>query len=104
MKVAELLAAIEALDLRRSALALEQEEAGQRAKTDPTVRQLRQRHSAVGPAGSQEVEAVGPLYAKAGMAFVSGSATLPALATSGANKGGEAMECALEMAALMARL
>jgi 6,7-dimethyl-8-ribityllumazine synthase len=25
-------------------------------------------------------------------------------ATSGANKGGEAMECALEMAALMARL
>ena len=42
--------------------------------------------AAVGPAGSQEVEAVGPLYAKAGMAFVSGSATLPALATSGANK------------------
>jgi branched-chain amino acid transport system substrate-binding protein len=41
--------------------------------------------AAVGPAGSQEVEAVGPLYAKAGMAFISGSATLPALATSGAN-------------------
>ncbi len=39
----------------------------------------------VGPAGSQEVEAVGPLFGKAGMAFVSGSATLPALATSGAN-------------------
>ncbi len=39
----------------------------------------------VGPAGSQEVEAVGPLFAKAGMAFVSGSATLPALATSGKN-------------------
>jgi branched-chain amino acid transport system substrate-binding protein len=42
--------------------------------------------AAVGPAGSQEVEAVGPLFAKAGMAFISGSATLPALATSGANK------------------
>jgi branched-chain amino acid transport system substrate-binding protein len=42
--------------------------------------------AAIGPAGSQEVEAVGPLYAKAGMAFISGSATLPALATSGANK------------------
>ena len=33
--------------------------------------------AAVGPAGSQEVEAVGPLFGKAGMAFVSGSATLP---------------------------
>ena len=39
----------------------------------------------VGPAGSQEVEAVGPLFGKAGIAFVSGSATLPALATSGKN-------------------
>ncbi|HEX4033232.1 MAG TPA: branched-chain amino acid ABC transporter substrate-binding protein [Solirubrobacteraceae bacterium] len=39
--------------------------------------------AAVGPAGSQEVEAVGPLFSKAGLAFVSGSATLPALATSG---------------------
>ncbi len=39
----------------------------------------------VGPAGSQEVEAVGPLFAKAGLAFISGSATLPALTTSGAN-------------------
>jgi branched-chain amino acid transport system substrate-binding protein len=29
----------------------------------------------VGPAGSQEVEAVGPLFARAGMAFMSGSAT-----------------------------
>jgi branched-chain amino acid transport system substrate-binding protein len=38
----------------------------------------------VGPAGSQEVEAVGPLFARAGLAFISGSATLPALA-SGAN-------------------
>jgi branched-chain amino acid transport system substrate-binding protein len=42
--------------------------------------------ASVGPAGSQEVEAVGPLFASAGMAFISGSATLPALATSGANK------------------
>jgi branched-chain amino acid transport system substrate-binding protein len=41
--------------------------------------------AAIGPAGSQEVEAVGPLYGKAGMAFVSGSATLPALASSGKN-------------------
>ncbi len=40
---------------------------------------------AIGPAGSQEVNAVGPLYAKAGMAFISGSATLPALTTSGKN-------------------
>ena len=38
----------------------------------------------VGPAGSQEVEAVGPLFARAGLAFISGSATLPALA-GGAN-------------------
>jgi len=41
--------------------------------------------AAVGPAGSQEVEAVGPLFGKAGMAFISGSATLPALASSGKN-------------------
>ena len=39
----------------------------------------------VGPAGSQEVEATGPLFGKAGMAFVSGSATLPALTKSGKN-------------------
>jgi branched-chain amino acid transport system substrate-binding protein len=31
--------------------------------------------ASVGPAGSQEVEAVGPLFARAGMAFISGSAT-----------------------------
>ena len=39
----------------------------------------------VGPPGSQEVEAVGPLLARAGLAAVSGSATLPALTSSGAN-------------------
>lgn len=39
----------------------------------------------VGPAGSQVVEAVGPDFGKAGIAFVSGSATLPALTTSGKN-------------------
>jgi branched-chain amino acid transport system substrate-binding protein len=39
----------------------------------------------VGPAGSQEVEAVGPIFGKAGLAFVSGSATLPALAADGKN-------------------
>jgi branched-chain amino acid transport system substrate-binding protein len=41
--------------------------------------------AAVGPAGSQEVEAVGPLFGRAGMAFISGSATLPALTTDGHN-------------------
>jgi branched-chain amino acid transport system substrate-binding protein len=39
----------------------------------------------VGPAGSQEVEAVGPIFGKAGIAFVSGSATLPTLTTDGKN-------------------
>jgi branched-chain amino acid transport system substrate-binding protein len=39
----------------------------------------------VGPAGSQEVEAVGPLFGRAGIAFISGSATLPALTTDGKN-------------------
>lgn len=36
----------------------------------------------IGPSGSQEVEAVGPQLAKAGLAAVTGSATLPALANS----------------------
>ena len=35
----------------------------------------------VGPTGSQQVEAVGPLLARAGMAFISGSATAAALTT-----------------------
>jgi len=35
----------------------------------------------VGPAGSQEVEAVGPLFGRAGMAFISGSATAAVLTT-----------------------
>jgi branched-chain amino acid transport system substrate-binding protein len=39
----------------------------------------------IGPAGSQEVEAVGPLFGKAGIAFISGSATGVALAASGKN-------------------
>ena len=39
----------------------------------------------IGPAGSQEVEAVGPLFGRAGMAFITGSATLPALTTDGKN-------------------
>jgi len=39
----------------------------------------------VGPAGSQEVQAVGPLFGRAGMAFISGSATNPTLTTSGKN-------------------
>ena len=33
----------------------------------------------VGPAGSQEVKAIGPLMARAGLAFISGSATNPTL-------------------------
>jgi branched-chain amino acid transport system substrate-binding protein len=41
--------------------------------------------ASLGPAGSQEVNAVGPLFGRAGMAFISGSATLPALTLSGAN-------------------
>jgi branched-chain amino acid transport system substrate-binding protein len=41
--------------------------------------------ASIGPAGSQEVEAVGPLFGRAGMAFISGSATLPALTTDGKN-------------------
>jgi branched-chain amino acid transport system substrate-binding protein len=39
----------------------------------------------VGPAGSQEVQAVGPLMARAGLAFISGSATNPTLTSSGKN-------------------
>jgi len=39
----------------------------------------------VGPSGSQEVNAVGPLLNTAGLAAVTGSATLPALTLSGAN-------------------
>jgi branched-chain amino acid transport system substrate-binding protein len=35
----------------------------------------------VGPAGSQEVEAIGPLMARAGLAFISGSATNATLTT-----------------------
>ena len=35
----------------------------------------------VGPAGSQEVQAVGPLFARSGIAFISGSATAAALTT-----------------------
>jgi branched-chain amino acid transport system substrate-binding protein len=38
----------------------------------------------VGPAGSQEVEAVGPIFGRAGVAFISGSATNSTL-TSGKN-------------------
>ena len=34
-----------------------------------------------GPAGSQEVEAVGPLMARAGLPFITGSATAAALTT-----------------------
>ncbi len=35
----------------------------------------------VGPAGSQEVKAVGPAMGRAGLAFISGSATNPTLTT-----------------------
>ena len=36
----------------------------------------------IGPAGSQEVEAVGPLMGRAGLVFISGSATNPTLTDS----------------------
>jgi branched-chain amino acid transport system substrate-binding protein len=39
----------------------------------------------VGPAGSQEVQAVGPLMGRAGLAFITGSATNPTLTDSGKN-------------------
>jgi branched-chain amino acid transport system substrate-binding protein len=39
----------------------------------------------IGPAGSQEVEATGPLFGRAGIAMVSPSATLPALANHSKN-------------------
>jgi branched-chain amino acid transport system substrate-binding protein len=39
----------------------------------------------VGPAGSQEVAAVGPLFTRAGLGFITGSATNPTLTTSGKN-------------------
>ncbi|MFZ1994441.1 MAG: branched-chain amino acid ABC transporter substrate-binding protein [Solirubrobacteraceae bacterium] len=39
----------------------------------------------IGPAGSQEVEAVGPLFGRAGLAFITGSATNSALTLSGKN-------------------
>jgi branched-chain amino acid transport system substrate-binding protein len=39
----------------------------------------------VGPAGSQEVQTAGPLFGRAGIAFVSGSATRTTLTTSGAD-------------------
>jgi branched-chain amino acid transport system substrate-binding protein len=39
----------------------------------------------IGPAGSQEVEAVGPLFGRGGLAFITGSATNSALTTSGKN-------------------
>ncbi len=39
----------------------------------------------VGPAGSQEVQAVGPLFGRVKMGFITGSATNPDLTTSGKN-------------------
>ena len=58
MKVAEALAAIETFDLRHQALLGEQEEAAQRTKTDPTVRQLRQRRAALDTQVQQQVSAL----------------------------------------------
>ncbi|HVC22855.1 MAG TPA: C4-type zinc ribbon domain-containing protein [Candidatus Dormibacteraeota bacterium] len=58
MKVAEVLAAIEALERRREALLVEQEDAAQRAKTDPTVRQLRQRRAGLETDGLHQTSAL----------------------------------------------
>lgn len=58
MKVAETLAAIEGLDLRQQALSGQQAQAAARAKTDPTVRQLRQLRAALEATGQQQASAL----------------------------------------------
>lgn len=58
MKLVETLAAIEALDLRHSELLNQQEQAALRAKTDPTVRQLRQRRAGLETRSQQQASAL----------------------------------------------
>lgn len=54
MKLVETLAAIEALDLRHAELLNQQEQAAVRAKTDPAVRQLRQRRAGLETLSQQQ--------------------------------------------------
>ncbi|MFZ0995113.1 MAG: C4-type zinc ribbon domain-containing protein [Candidatus Dormiibacterota bacterium] len=54
MKLVEALAALEALDLRHAELLGQQEQAAVRAKTDPTVRQLRQRRAGLEALSQQQ--------------------------------------------------
>jgi predicted nucleic acid-binding Zn-ribbon protein len=54
VKLVEALAALEALDLRHAELLGQQEQAAVRAKTDPTVRQLRQRRAGLEALSQQQ--------------------------------------------------
>lgn len=58
MKLVETLAAIEALDLRHAELLSQQEQAALRAKTDPTVRQLRQRRAELDALSQKQASAL----------------------------------------------
>jgi len=58
VKLVETLAAIEALDLRRVELLSQQEQAAVRAKTDPAVRQLRQRRAGLETATQQQASSL----------------------------------------------
>jgi predicted nucleic acid-binding Zn-ribbon protein len=58
VKLVETLAAIEALDQRHAELLSQQEQAALRAKTDPTVRQLRQRRAGLETLSQQQASAL----------------------------------------------
>src|SRR5580658_5785700 len=58
VKLVETLAAIETLDLRHAELLSQQEQAAVRAKTDPTVRQLRQRRAGLETLSQQQASAL----------------------------------------------
>jgi predicted nucleic acid-binding Zn-ribbon protein len=61
VKLVETLAAIEALDLRHAELLSQQEQAAVRAKTDPTVRQMRQRRAGLEGLSQQQASSLGQL-------------------------------------------
>jgi predicted nucleic acid-binding Zn-ribbon protein len=58
VKLVETLAAIETLDLRHAELLSQQEQAAVRAKTDPTVRQLRQRRAGLETVSQQQASSL----------------------------------------------
>jgi predicted nucleic acid-binding Zn-ribbon protein len=58
VKLVETLAAIEALDLRHAELLSQQEQAAVRAKTDPTVRQMRQRRAGLEGLSQQQASSL----------------------------------------------